>query len=70
MAKNRVKHPRPPGRLEDWGDLPPLNPYPEFEDELFDDYRASGLKPENLTEPGRTEYRNWLKKKGYETGAG
>lgn len=55
---------RPPG---EWDDLPSLNPYPEFQDELYDDFRLSGLQPENLTEPGRTEYRSWLREKGYDT---
>ncbi len=36
------------------------DPYPEFRDELYEGYVASGITPEMLTEPGRTEYKAWL----------
>lgn len=49
--------------VPDWNptdDMPVDNPYPEFEDELFEGVHASGIKPEQVTEPDRTKYMAWL----------
>lgn len=65
-----VQDRRKPPPLESWGDLPPLNPYPEFEDEVYQEFWESGLTPEKLVEPDRAAYRNWLKMKGYDKAPG
>ena len=52
---------RKPKLLEEDDAVP--NPYPEFESEVFESYRASNLKPEDFPDvvEGK-KYREWLEK--------
>jgi len=60
MTKKR----RPKIPASFWDDLPEKTeyPYPEFEDEMYEGLKDDGVKPENLREPYRSEFKAWLEK--------
>lgn len=47
-------------------DDPTPDPYPEMDGEVYEMYVEDGVTPEDLQEPGATEFRKWLEATGCE----